>query len=81
LPLLIALRPTSPGPDKTAFHRYLEDFGSVDDEQALLDSLATCRDALPDRIADLLGLPPTSTYRDAGQLLLAPRTVLRPGAL
>jgi hypothetical protein len=81
LPLLIAIRPTSIGPDKTAFHRYLEDFGSSDNEQALLDSLAQCSDALPARYADLLGLPPASTYRDAVKLLLAPWMVLRPGAL
>ena len=78
---MIALRPSSFGPDKTAFHRYLEDFSSADDEQELFDSLAQCSDALPARYADLLGLPPASTYRDAVQLLLAPWTILRPGAM
>jgi hypothetical protein len=77
---LISLRPSSAGPDKTAFHRYLEDFNSADDEQSLLDSLAECGDPLPVRYADLLGLPPAATYRDAVQLLLAPWTILRPGA-
>lgn len=77
---MIALRPSSTGPEKAAFHRYLEDFGSADDERGLLDSLAHCSDALPARYADLLGLPLASTYRDAVQMLLAPWTVLRPGA-
>lgn len=78
---MIALRPLSNGPDKGAFHRYLEDFGSADDEQALLDALAQCSDALPARYADLLGLPLGATYRDAVRALLAPWTILRPGAL
>ena len=77
---MISLRPPSAGPDKTAFHRYLEDFNSAEDEQSLLDSLAQCVDPLPVRYADLLGLPPAATYRDAVQLLLAPWTILRPGA-
>ena len=77
---MIALRPSPAGPDKVAFHRYLEDFGSADDEQALLGSLAHCGDALPARYADLLGLPAAATYRDAVQALLAPWTILRPGA-
>lgn len=46
---LIAIRPSSAGPDKAAFHRYLEDFDSAQDEQTLLASLADCRDALPIR--------------------------------
>ena len=78
---MIALQPAPIGPDQLAFHRYLDDFSSVDDDQALLHSLAECSDALPARYADLLGLPPASTYRDAVQLLLAPWMVLRPGAL
>lgn len=77
---MISLRPSSAGPEKIAFHRYLEDFDSAEDEQALLNSLAQCGDSLPVRYADLLGLPPASTYRDAVQMLLAPWTILRPGA-
>lgn len=78
---MIALRPVPSGPDKSAFHRYLEDFDSADDESSLLASLAECGDALPAQYAVLLGLPPASTYRDAVQALLASWTTVRPGAL
>ena len=78
---MISLQPSFTGPDKAAFHRYLEEFGSADDEQALLNSLSQCSDALPAQYADLLGLPPASTYRDAVQMLLASWTIVRPGAL
>jgi hypothetical protein len=67
---LIALRNFPLGPDKEAFHRYLNDFGAVDCEAALLHALADCNDALPNRYAEQLALPLGSTYRDAAQLLL-----------
>lgn len=78
---MIALRSAPIGPDKAAFHRYLEDFDNADDEPSLLASLAECSDPLPAQYADLLGLPPASTYRDAVQALLASWTIIRPGAL
>lgn len=69
---MIALRFPSAGPDKAAFHRYLDDFRSVDDDESLLDSLAACDDVLPLKYAELLLLPPAATYRDAVRLLVAP---------
>jgi hypothetical protein len=69
---LICIRPAPIGPDKAEFHRYLDDFGGAADPQALLAKLANCRDPLPARYADELGLPSTATYRDAVALLLAP---------
>jgi hypothetical protein len=67
---LIALANFSAGPDKEAFHRYLTDFHAVDGEAELFDDLYDCTDVLPNRYAELLLLPPGSTYRDAIRLLL-----------
>jgi hypothetical protein len=69
---LIALRIPTTGPDKEAFHRYLTDFHAVPDEAELLASFRDCTDVLPNHYAELLYLPPGSTYRDAVQLLLSP---------
>lgn len=69
---MIALRPVPIGHDKAAFHRYFDDFSSALDEQHLLSQLADCRDPLPPRYADGLGLLATATYRDAVRLLLVP---------
>jgi hypothetical protein len=68
---VIALRNYSAGPDKAAFHRYLTDFRTVDREAELFDSLYDCTDVLPHHYAELLFLPPGSTYRDAVRLLLS----------
>ena len=68
---LIALRNSSAGPDKEAFHRYLADFGTVDREAELFDTLYDCTDVLPNCYAELIFLPPGSTYRDAVRLLLS----------
>ena len=66
---MIALRSFPPGPDKEAFHRYLGDFGAVEDEGGLLDSLYDCTDVMPDQYARLLFLAPgAATYRDAVRL-------------
>lgn len=67
---MIALRNFSAGPDKEAFHRYLADFDAVENEAELFDNLYDCTDVLPHRYAQLLFLPPGSTYRDAVRLLL-----------
>lgn len=67
---MIALRNFSAGPDKDAFHRYLSDFDAVDCEAELLDAFYDCTDVLPNRYAELLLLPPGSTYRDAVRLLV-----------
>jgi len=67
---LIALRNFSAGPDKEAFHRYLYDFDAADSEAELLAALRDCTDVMPNCYAELLALPPGSTYRDAVQLLL-----------
>jgi hypothetical protein len=67
---LVALRNFSAGPDKEAFHRYLSDFDAIDSEAELLNSLSRCTDVLPNHYADMLSLPPASTYRDAVQVLL-----------
>ena len=58
-------------PDKEAFHRYLKDFHAVENEAALLDLFIACDDILPLKYAELLFLPPASTYRDAVRLLLS----------
>lgn len=58
-------------PDKEAFHRYLQDFRAVENEGKLLDLFITCDDILPPKYAELLFLPPASTYRDAVRLLLS----------
>src|SRR5438477_11969352 len=68
---LIALHNFSAGPDEEAFHRYLADFDSVDREAELFDALYDCTDVLPNRYAELLFLPPGSTYRDAVRMLLS----------
>ena len=68
---MIAFRNFSTGPDKEAFHRYLADFHNVDREAELFDALYDCTDVLPNRYAELLFLPPGSTYRDAVRLLLS----------
>jgi hypothetical protein len=68
---LLAIRTFSSGPDKEAFHRYLDDFDAVECEEQLLHSLADCGDILPNQHAHELGLPPASTYRDAVRLLLS----------
>ena len=68
---LIAFRNSPAGPDKEAFHRYLADFDAVDREAELFDALYDCTDVLPNRYAELLFLPPGSTYRDAVRLLLS----------
>jgi hypothetical protein len=68
---LIALRNFHAGPDKEAFHRYLGDFDTVEQEAELLDALYDCTDVLPNRYAELLFLPPGSTYRDAVRMLLS----------
>ena len=68
---MIAFGTIHSGPDKEAFHRYLTGFSAVEHEAELLDSLTDCTDVLPSRYADLLFLPPGSTYRDAVQLLVA----------
>ena len=68
---LIALRNFSAGPDKEQFHRYLADFDAVEHEAELFDALYDCTDVLPNRYAELLFLPPGSTYRDAVRMLLS----------
>jgi hypothetical protein len=68
---LIAFRNFSAGSDKEAFHRYLADFDAVDREAELFDALYDCTDLLPNCYAELLFLPPRSTYRDAVRLLLS----------
>jgi hypothetical protein len=68
---LIAHRPFHAGPDQEAFHAYLSDFDTVENEAALFDALYDCTDVLPNRYADLLFLPPGSTYRDAVRMLLS----------
>lgn len=68
---MIALRFSSTGPDKAAFHQYLEDFRSVRDDELLLASLADCDDVLPVKYAELLFLPPAATYRDAVRMLVS----------
>jgi hypothetical protein len=68
---LIAFRNFSSGPDKEAFHRYLADFDAVDREAELFDALYGYTDMLPNRYAELLFLPPGSTYRDAVRLLVS----------
>lgn len=68
---MIALRFPSTGPDKEAFHRYLDDFRSAEDEDALLASFAECDDVLPAKYMNLLFLPPAATYRDAVRMLLS----------
>ena len=66
---MIAFQQFTNGPDKEAFHRYLADFDAVDREAELFDALYDCTDVLPNRYAELLFLPPGSTYRDAVRLL------------
>jgi hypothetical protein len=68
---LIALRNFAAGPDKEVFHRYLTDFAAVDREAELFDTLHDCTDVLPFRYAELLFLPPGSTYRDAVRMLMS----------
>ena len=68
---LIAFRYFSAGPQKEAFHRYLADFDNFDREAELFDALYDCTDVLPNRYAELLFLPPGSTYRDAVRLLVS----------
>ena len=68
---LIALRNFHAGPDKEAFHRYLAGFDAVEREAELFDALYDCADVLPSRYAELLFLPPGSTYRDAVRLLVS----------
>jgi hypothetical protein len=68
---LIAFQQFTSGPNKEAFHRYLADFDAVDREAELFDALYDCTDILPKRYAELLFLPPGSTYRDAVRLLLS----------
>ena len=53
------------------FHRYLSDFGAVDNETVLLDKFIDCDDILPPQYAELLFLPPAATYRDAVRLMLS----------
>jgi hypothetical protein len=78
---LVAFRNFSAGPDKEAFHRYLSDFNAVDCEAELLESLSGCTDVLPNHYAEMLSLPPISTYRDAVRVLLCSWTsTLRPPA-
>ena len=68
---MIAFRNFSAGPDKEQFHRYLTDFDAVKQEAALFDALYDCSDVMPSRYAELLFLPPGSTYRDAVRLLIS----------
>lgn len=68
---MIAIRSSAAGPDKEAFHRYLSGFDGIAEEAALLDALHDCTDVIPHRYAELLFLPPGSTYRDAVRMLLA----------
>ena len=68
---LIALHNFSAGPDKEAFHRHLADFDAADREAELFDALYDCTDVLPNRYAELLFLPPGSTYRDAVRMLVS----------
>lgn len=67
---MIALHDSAAGPNKEAFHRYLNNFDAVDCEAKLLDALSGCHDLMPNRYAEQLALPPGSTYRDAVELLL-----------
>jgi hypothetical protein len=68
---LISLRDFHAGPDKEAFHRYLGDFDTVEQEAELFDALYDCTDVLPHCYAELLFLPLGSTYRDAVRMLLS----------